>query len=392
MMHSSFNIGNTGIFFSFLIVMILLPTLYMAWRLYINRQRRGYLSLSIALIGVIVQYVIWIFTFASRPEGGSLLLYFANLSNVIAFIFLNQGVFQLYNRTRLKTYIFFHVQWILAVLLSLTHFLLPALLTGNSAQITVMRDLGIDIYTFLLIFFFFAFIVPKIGQQMKYQAALTAYFIMHALHVLNNYFYHSTSNWMSVGQLLLAVTFYFIIFMFIFERVVELMQAIYHSSIRDGLTGLYNRKFFIRRMEQLVQRRSSFFMLFGDIDKFKQLNDTLGHAKGDEVLQQVASICSEETETSGIVGRYGGEEIVMVVHNRKVKPEEFAERIRSRVEQETPTTISLGYCKYRKGLSVETVFKHADEAMYEAKLNGRNQVRSYHEMKKKNGAGQPSKL
>ena len=165
--------------------------------------------------------------------------------------------------------------------------------------------------------------------------------------------------------------------MILFERVVELMQAIYNSSITDGLTRLYNRKFFYNRVTQHVQRHLPVYILFSDIDNFKKLNDTQGHQMGDNVLKQVAQIMKDEAEECGIAGRYGGEEMVIMVSDPSVKMDAFAEQIRSRIEKETIVTASIGYSKYKNGLSAEELIKQADEAMYRAKTTGKNKVVKY---------------
>ncbi|UJF31537.1 GGDEF domain-containing protein [Paenibacillus hexagrammi] len=155
------------------------------------------------------------------------------------------------------------------------------------------------------------------------------------------------------------------------------MQAIYNSSITDGLTRLYNRKYFYNRVTQHVQRHLPISVLFSDIDNFKKLNDTQGHQKGDEVLKQVAQILKDEVEEYGIAGRYGGEEMVVMVTDPGIKMDAFAERVRKRIESETIVTASIGYSKYKKGLSAEELIKQADEAMYKAKTTGKNKVVKY---------------
>src|SRR5690606_19314217 len=100
------------------------------------------------------------------------------------------------------------------------------------------------------------------------------------------------------------------------------------------LTGLYNRKFLIKRVSQYTARELPVSILFFDIDNFKKLNDTRGHQAGDDALRRVAHILLEESEQIGIVGRYGGEEMVILVTDPSVKPGNLAEQIRLRIEQE----------------------------------------------------------
>lgn len=150
---------------------------------------------------------------------------------------------------------------------------------------------------------------------------------------------------------MVPVFFYIVLFLFIVERVIEIMQAIYNSSITDGLTKLYNRKYFYKRVSQYVLQKIPVSVLFSDIDNFKKLNDTKGHAMGDQVLKQVAQIIREEAEEIGVCGRYGGEEMVVLVTDVEVDAGELAERIRARVESETIVTVSMGLAAYHKGVS-----------------------------------------
>jgi diguanylate cyclase (GGDEF)-like protein len=187
----------------------------------------------------------------------------------------------------------------------------------------------------------------------------------------------SGQPFLSLVEHALPILYYFVLFMILFDRVVEIMQAMYSSSITDGLTRLYNRKYFDRRVAQYVQRGYPVAVLFSDIDNFKKLNDTKGHHMGDEVLKQVAEILRQESEDCGIAGRYGGEEMVVLITDPSVKMDEFAERVRARIESETIVTASLGYSKNKAGTSAEQLIQQADEAMYRAKTTGKNKVVKY---------------
>ena len=74
------------------------------------------------------------------------------------------------------------------------------------------------------------------------------------------------------------------------------------------------------------------------------------------------------------MGRYGGEELVILLTDPDVKPAELAERIRKRIEEETIVTVSMGFSTYKKGLTGDKLIKQADEAMYKAKTTGKNKV------------------
>ncbi|MFD1736213.1 GGDEF domain-containing protein [Bacillus salitolerans] len=170
--------------------------------------------------------------------------------------------------------------------------------------------------------------------------------------------------------LLLTFATFFLLF---FVRVVDVMEAAAYSSITDALTGLYNRRFFTKQTE-VKGNEGEIGIIFCDIDNFKKLNDTQGHEAGDEALKHVARIAQEVIEGKGIAGRYGGEEIVLLVELEKGSIKRIAEELRSRIEHETVVTISVGISTSLEVESLQEVVKKADEYMYEAKTTGKNKV------------------
>jgi diguanylate cyclase (GGDEF)-like protein len=166
-------------------------------------------------------------------------------------------------------------------------------------------------------------------------------------------------------------------------------------SVRDGLTSLYNRRYFQDRLEQEFHRGERHLrpvsLVMMDIDHFKRVNDTYGHPVGDEVLKGVARLLLEQTRTIDIAGRYGGEEFALVLPETPLADAQgVAERIRERVaatvlhriEKEgveaelLRCTISLGVASFSgAGYTSPADFLHAaDAALYAAKHGGRNRV------------------
>lgn len=162
-------------------------------------------------------------------------------------------------------------------------------------------------------------------------------------------------------------------------RISDVLENSYKSSITDGLTGLFNRKYFMSAVQKYVERASDVAIIFFDLDNFKMVNDTQGHKAGDDALKIVASILKEEIEGRGIAGRFGGEEMVVLVTSNEavLLIEEFSERVRKRIEKECVTTASIGFAQYSKGLSAEELLKRADEAMYHSKTSGKNKVTGF---------------
>jgi len=170
-------------------------------------------------------------------------------------------------------------------------------------------------------------------------------------------------------------------------RLQEANDVIRELAIRDPLTGIFNRRHISARMEDAERRARSgagtFQICLIDLDRFKQINDTFGHAVGDVVLQTVAKSIQAEVRDEDCFGRYGGEEfIVLLTGSEHFRPEAFAERIRQRVadlrftEAAGPAgvTVSIGIAEGRTGECFSSTVSRADGALYAAKASGRNRV------------------
>lgn len=366
--------GPTGsIFMHSMLSVIIAMTFLVSFRLLLSRRKIGYFSMIIALFILFAQHIHLIEKTVTQditPEQE----FIALLLKLLAFVMLNIGIYQLYNTTRKRDFFVFAIFILLTAAVSVSYWFAPVWLQGSEDQSKLLRPLGMELYLFLLLFLSFLLVNSRIGQNGKYQLMLTVYFTTHTIHMANVYLFDSKQIVLNFLEQTIPFVFYIVLFLFIFERVIEIMQAIYNSSITDGLTKLYNRKYFYNRVTQYVQQRAPVSVIFSDIDNFKKLNDTKGHHMGDQVLKQVAQIVKEETEDSGICGRYGGEEMVVLVTDPEVDAAGLSERIRSRVETETIVTVSMGYSLLKKGVNAEELIKQADEAMYKAKTTGKNKV------------------
>lgn len=171
----------------------------------------------------------------------------------------------------------------------------------------------------------------------------------------------------------------------------RLLKILRDISIRDPLTGMFNRRFLDEIKPGLVasvkRRKTSLAVLVCDIDLFKQVNDTYGHETGDVVLKGIAEIYRKEMRNSGYVIRLGGEEIlVLLMDTGREKAVEIAERLRAKVSRKTfrvtncilSKTVSIGIAIFPEDSSslLDTV-QCADQAVYKAKHQGRNQVVVY---------------
>lgn len=157
-------------------------------------------------------------------------------------------------------------------------------------------------------------------------------------------------------------------------------------STIDKLTGVYLRKYFEDLMNIEVNRAKAnalnFSLVMCDIDKFKSVNDTFGHRKGDEILKAIGKILMTSLRTSDLVGRYGGEEFVILLPNTSdVEAVEVCEKVRKHIEQqkllgsEFPLTMSFGIASFpNHGSGEEELLEKADQALYYSKNNGRNRT------------------
>lgn len=166
------------------------------------------------------------------------------------------------------------------------------------------------------------------------------------------------------------------------------------AAVTDGLMGIYNHKYFKQRLEEEAARSRRYgqqtsLVLF-DIDFFKRVNDTYGHATGDLVLKLIAKWVTEMSRNTDVVCRYGGEEIACILpHTGIAGAQEFAERLRLKISQqvvrdpeedaEFRVTVSVGVTQWEKGMEFMDMIKAADAALYHSKHTGRNRVTVYHE-------------
>lgn len=147
----------------------------------------------------------------------------------------------------------------------------------------------------------------------------------------------------------------------------------------DPLTGLYNRTYAKRDVEQRVKTGTVNAVVQLDLDGFKQINDTGGHAAGDKVLRHVGKVLQANTRDTDCAFRLGGDEFGLVFTD--INPNVVADKlemIRKDIEAlHLGVTASIGYCIAEPTLTIEENFRRADEALYEAKDAGKNCIRAY---------------
>jgi diguanylate cyclase (GGDEF)-like protein len=158
----------------------------------------------------------------------------------------------------------------------------------------------------------------------------------------------------------------------------QAVERIHDIAIRDELTGAYNRRFLMealaREQARAARLGGSFSVCILDVDHFKRVNDTLGHAAGDGVLRTVAAVVAGGLRAMDMFGRFGGEEFLVVLPDTdRAGALLVAERIRAAIEAETRVTVTIGVAQYAKD-DISPVLARADQALYQGKAAGRNKV------------------
>ncbi len=182
------------------------------------------------------------------------------------------------------------------------------------------------------------------------------------------------------------------------KTIKEQQRQILELSRYDGLTGVANRRYFVERVEEIFRhqkrRKFVFSLIVIDLDYFKNINDKYGHLVGDKVLQSVSSVINENIRSTDLIGRYGGDEFVVLLidYVERVSAETITlhcqkiDEIRSLFSEhkiEIPQgflsySATFGVAMYEDGVNnFHALFEQADKALYHAKRNGRDCIGYY---------------
>lgn len=163
-------------------------------------------------------------------------------------------------------------------------------------------------------------------------------------------------------------------------------EDLFERASNDPLTGLSNRRVFEERIQTMMDSANRYdhplSMIAMDLDRFKNINDSLGHAKGDDVLRSVAEVLKKVVRSTDLLVRMGGDEFLIVLENTEGKNARFlAERLCVAVDAldvwadaYTKLGISIGLSELRKGESLKAWMERTDDILYHAKAQGRARV------------------
>lgn len=178
------------------------------------------------------------------------------------------------------------------------------------------------------------------------------------------------------------------------DKLKSRIRQLERLSIVDGLTGLYNKKYLYEFIKREIKRTERFGMMMAcimmDVDHFKKINDTYGHPCGDAVLKELGALLGDMIRGYDFAARYGGDEFTVVLPQQtsRKNAQNVAERIRRAIEGQEFTvksqskrqplriTVSLGVAAFpdKTMIDYESLIERADEALYQAKLQGRNRI------------------
>lgn len=190
---------------------------------------------------------------------------------------------------------------------------------------------------------------------------------------------------------------YFVSYLKLDNNIIETYQDISHYNKeimrlkKDYLTNLFNRHAIFEKLDIINQEsqetNKAYFIVIGDIDLFKNVNDEYGHLVGDKVLRGVSDIIIRNINDLGLVGRLGGEEFIIVLPNTNQEEAfDIIEKLRKDIEttnvkvkyndcvKNFNISITFGISISSKGKSIVELIEEADKALYKGKKNGRNQT------------------
>lgn len=239
----------------------------------------------------------------------------------------------------------------------------------------------------ILFILYFAYLTTKaiIERHSGAKLMLIAAFGM-IVALVKEIFIGGTMSWMPFGTLIFVVCFSLITFQR-FLRVIRENEILGTKVILDPLTGLYNRTYLMEfeNDDSFTQKDQNKYLMFLDLDCFKEINDTYGHKIGDYILKETGQRLRSTLRKTDVICRYGGDEFVIILDDQLEDIKNIAERIIKTIQEPFKLdeniyniSASIGISKFDVNpKNMEAYIRKSDEAMYEAKRNGGSQYFIY---------------
>lgn len=256
---------------------------------------------------------------------------------------------------------------------------------------------GFSLYSLMVIpvFHYIAYMDPNFKNPIRMSAILAI--INIAAMTVTGFFSGTTGN---IGNSTIAQTistFNFIVCSVVIVLLSSISTNEIYNSTRalrasndelnflanyDSLTKLRNRHSISTVFRDYEKGTSPFCVILGDIDDFKRINDTYGHDCGDKVLKCVAELINKTVGNKGVVCRWGGEEILIILSGKSDECFDLMEKIRLMIQnqrlsferKEISMSMTFGFADYSEAMSIEKLISIADSRLYQGKKNGKNQI------------------
>lgn len=228
------------IYYSSLSIIVMTIMFMLAIRLLISRQKRAYLTLTICMGIMLVGQFILLGAGLFNNEVGTNI---HSLLNMVTFILANMSVYQLFGETNKRVMNTVYVLLVGSLLLSFV-------------------PLAANLYSMVLVGLAFFILKPVMERGRKYQVGLTMYGIAVVSHIINSDILEKQVIVLHILDNLLRIGFFIVLFLILFDRVMELMENSYNKSTRDALTGLYNRFYFYTSVSFILNEKQPISIVF----------------------------------------------------------------------------------------------------------------------------------
>ncbi|OAB38436.1 GGDEF domain-containing protein [Paenibacillus glacialis] len=231
-----------------------------------------------------------------------------------------------------------------------------------------MSSLLICFITIALVAYSIFKLFPEVGMRLKNLIVLILYAIQVILQFAGSIIKSDIVLTLSVFLLIIVV---YLVFMMIFERVIEIMQAATYTSTRDEITGLFTRKHFNQQASQALVRGHANGVIYIRLDR----NEGKGaDSKEDETLRRLGRIVHNNMDGVGLSCRYDQDEIAILITKSSITLERLSDLIRTRAEIEVSSPITIGYMNIIAGVSLEQLIHDAKEAVAQARIKGVSKI------------------